>query len=302
MTDIFIAYGCELRDGGIHKDVVDFLNTQATPAGTDKWTYPKTSPGHTIHLTYTKAGFAAALNTPHAVVIYDGHSRIGQGPVFGPARLPRCPGKAAYALNPWADNFRMGYDFAEIDCIGDIMHHGTNPTEFKLPASAKGVFASKEMSKILERAIAAGGGAKCGVKHAWRLLSACVPKVAAQANCRGETPLAKRHFWRSRAHEREFDTLVAVGDADLRKSRLACDVLFMNSCSSKRHFLAALRRHKAAVKSQCVFYVTAQVCSANTTLTFLKAVLAGARVATSAKSLLTKMNGMSGAGFISLEK
>ncbi|NHZ91102.1 hypothetical protein F2P45_19065 [Massilia sp. CCM 8733] len=300
MTDIIVAYGCELRDASIHKDLLAFLNAQATSAGTDKWTYPQTSPSHNIHLTYTKAGFAAALNKPHAVVIYDGHSRIGQGPVFGPSGLPRCPGKSAYAVNPWADNFRMGYDFAEIDCIGDIMHHGTNPTEFKLPSSSKGVFASKDMNKILERAI--GAGTKCGTRNAWRLLSACVPKVAAQVNCRGETPLAKRHFWRSRAHDREFDTLVAVGDADLRKSKLACEVLFMNSCSSKRHFLAALRRQKAAAKSHCVFYVTAEVCSANTTLTFLKAVLAGTKVATSAKAILIKMNGMSGAGFISLEK
>jgi len=301
VTDIIIAYGCEIRDTENHTKVVDFLKADATPAGTDKWTYPKKAPAHTISLIYTKAGFAAALNKKDAVVIYDGHSRIGQGPVFGPAGVTTCPDKTKFPLNPWGDNFRMGHAFADIECIDDIMHHGTNPTEFKLPASSKGVLASKGLIDILDDAIKAGK-AKCGTAGAWRKLSDCFSKVAAQMNCRGSKTLASRHFWRARKGNKEFDTLVAVGDADLKKSKLACAVLFMNSCSSKRHFLAPLQRQKAAAKSKCMFYVTADSCSANTTLPFLKAVLAGKDVTKRAKAILKTMNGMSGSGFISLEK
>lgn len=299
MANIIIAYGCEIRDTSNHKKVVDFLNAEATSTGTDQWAYPKKSPGHNIALVYTKPDFAAALDKQDAVVIYDGHSRLGQGPAFGPAGLPTCPDKAAYPVNPWGEHFRMGYDFAETECIGDIIHHATNPAEFNLPASSKGVFASKGMKEILDRAI--GAGSKCGTVGAWRQLSTCFPKVAAQANCRGELALAARHFWRGHTGNLEFDTLVSVGDADLKKTKLACAVLFMNSCSSKRHYLDTLRRQKAAAKATCMFYVTADLCSANTTLPFLKAVLAGTNVATSAKAILKKMNGMAGAGFISLE-
>jgi hypothetical protein len=301
MTDIVIAYGCQIRDGSNEKSVTGYLGANADAAGTDKWTYPKGARTHSISIVYTKAEFAAAIDRPDAVVIYDGHSRIGQGPVFGPAGTPNCPDKSGYPTNPWEENFRMGYDLADIECIGDILHHGTNPSEFKLPASTKGVFASRGQKQILNAAIKAGRG-KCATRGAWRDLLACFPRTATKTNCRGDSPLSGRHYWRARTGGSEFDTLVAVGDADLGKSALACAVLFMNSCSSKRHYLAAMRRRKAAVKSNCVFYVTAEVCSANTTLPFLKAVLAGTDVSKQAKAILKAMNGLSGSGFISLEK
>lgn len=301
MTDIIIAYGCEIRDGGNEKSVVGYLNGNADSAGPGKWSYPKGAKTHSIAVVYTKTEFAAAIDQADAVVIYDGHSRIGQGPVFGPAGTPTCPDKAGYPTNPWEDNFRMGYDLADIECIDDIIHHGTNPAEFGLPASSKAVFASAGQKDILDNAIKAASS-KCGTKGAWRRLSACHAKAAVTMNCRGDTPLASRHYWRARASGADFDTLVAVGDADLKKTKLACAVLFMNSCSSKRHYLAALQRQKAAVKSNCVFYLTGDSCSANTTLPFLKAVLGGTDVSKRAGAILKAMNGMSGSGFISLEK
>jgi hypothetical protein len=51
-----------------------------------------------------------------------------------------------------------------------------------------------------------------------------------------------------------------------------------------------------------VFYVTGEVCSSNTTLLFLKAVLAGTDVSKNGKAILKRMNGLSGSGFISQEK
>lgn len=300
MPDILIAFGCEIRDVAYHGDLLKHLNTVAKSIGTSTWGFPAAKPTQTIKVIYTKAEFAAALDSKDAFVVYDGHSRIGQGPAFGPSGVPTCPDKATYPVNPWGDSFRMGFDFAEIDCMGDIIHHGTNPPEFTLPAASKGVFASKGQITILDAAIAPGKG-KCSTKGAWRELKVCFPKVAATANCRKETPLANRHYFKAYNGDKEFDTLVAVGDADLAKSKLACAVLFMNSCSSKRHYLEPLRRHKKKAKSACTFYVTAEVCSAATTIDFLKTVLAGKDPVKDSKKFLKTMNGRRGSGFISAE-
>jgi hypothetical protein len=198
VTNIIIAYGCEIRDGGNEKSVVRYLNANADTAGTGKWNYPKGTTTHSIAIVYTKAEFAAAIDKADAVVIYDGHSRIGQGPVFGPAGTPTCPDKAGFPKNPWEDNFRMGYDLADIECIDDIIHHGINPSEFTLPASTKNVFASAGLKQILDDAIKVASS-KCGTTGAWRSLSACFPKVATTKNCRGDTSLSARHYWRARA-------------------------------------------------------------------------------------------------------
>lgn len=301
MALVIIAFGVQIRDLSGHASVLAWLNANATPAGADKWEYGKGGTKHEIRMIYTKAAFAAALDKKDAIVIYDGHSRIGQGPAFGAAGVPECPGASAHPLNPWDDSFRMGYDLADIECVGDILHHGTNPAEFKLPASTKGLFASGGLQGIVDRAIKAGKG-KCSTPRAWRSLSTCHAKVAATKNCRGVATLAKRRYWRSRSGDKEFDTLVKVGDADLKKTKLACSVLFLNSCSSKKHYLKPLQRHKKARKSSCVFFVTAAVCSANTTEPFLKAVLAGKDPVRDAKSILKRMNGLPDSGFISLEK
>lgn len=301
MAEILIAFGFEIRDGKNHSSVVAYLNANATPAGTNAWDYPKSSPKHRVKIIYTKAEFASALDQSDAIVIYDGHSRIGQGPAFGPPNSETCPGTAKFPANPWDDNFRMGFDLADIECIDDIMKHGTNPAEFTMPANSKGVFASKGLIEIIDNALKAGGS-KCSTSGAWRSLATCHPTIAAKANCRGVTALSSRHYWRERSKGNEFDTLVAVGDADLAKSKLACAVLFMNSCSSKKHYLPALKRRKKTIKSNCVFFVTAEVCSANTTEPFLKAVLAGKDPVKDSAQILKRMNSLTESGFISLEK
>lgn len=300
MAEIVIAFGCEIRDGKTHASVIKFLNDKATSAGTNVWTYPKAKAVHRITIVYTKAEFAAALDQKDAIIIYDGHSRIGQGPAFGPSGIGPCPDKTAAPLNPWGDSFRMGYDVADIECIGDIMHHGTNPAEFLLPKTTKGVFASGGLNAILDGASKAAS-TKCSTPGSWRMLSACSPKVAAGVNCRGDTTLATRHFWRSRAKGKEFDTLVAVGDADLKKTKLACSVLFMNSCSSKSHYYAALARHKKATKSACAFYMTAEVCSGNSTEPFMKAILKGKDPIKDAPAILKLLSGVAESGFITFE-
>ena len=302
MSEIVIAFGCQIRDVAYHTDLIAFLNKEGTSTATDVWTYPAATPSHTIRLVYTKAGFAAALDKQDAVVIYDGHSRIGQGPAFGPAKLPECPEKSKFPVNPWGDSFRMGYDLADIECIGDILHHGIDPPEYALPANTKTMFAPKAVIELLDKAITAGK-AKCGSPGAWRSLKTCFPKVAAKTNCSGDATLDARHFWRAHGSGKEFDTLVAVGDADLAKTQLACSILFMNSCSSKHHYHEPLSRHKAKVKSACVFILTAEVCSAPTTLPFLKAVLAGKDVKTNrGKAILKRLNAYRGSGYISLEQ
>lgn len=301
MTEIVIAFGCEIRDGSNHVKVVDYLNANATSAGTDTWIYPKKAPVHRVKLVYTKVEFGAALDLENGIVIYDGHSRIGQGPAFGSPSVPTCPDKVKYPINPWGDSFRMGHDFADIECIDDIMHHGTNPAEYILPANTKGIFASTGLINIVDGALKAGS-ANCQRTKAWRRLSTCHAKVAAMTNCRGESSLVSRHYWRERGGGKEFDTLVAVGDTDLAKTKLTCSVLFVNSCSSKRHFYAALARHKKKMKSKCVFFLTAEVCSANTTQPFLEAVLAGKDPGKDTVSLLKRMNSVRGSGFISMEQ
>jgi hypothetical protein len=301
MALIIIAFGCEIRDGTNHSSVVTWLNANATSAATDRWTYPKAKTAHEIRIIYSKADFAAALDTKDAIIIYDGHSRIGQGPAFGPASVPTCPDAASFPTNPWGDNFRMGFDLADIECVDDILKHGINPLEYSMPANSKGLFASAGLTDIVEKAIKAGKG-KCSTPASWRSLSACHSKIAASVNCRGVASLSARHYWKAHKGDKDFDTLVAVGDADLKKTKLACGVLFMNSCSSKKHFYPALKRHKKAQKSDCVFFVTADVCSANTTEPFLKAVLAGKDPVKDAKSILKRMNALAASGFISLEK
>lgn len=301
MASIVIAYGCQIRDEKNHAELINFLNDQATSAGPDTWTHPKSASAHTVKIVYDKAAFAAALDQEGAIVVYDGHSRIGQGPAFGPASLPECPAdKTAFPLNPWENHFRMGHDLADIECLADIMHHGINPMEYSLPSDTKSLFASKGLTEIVAKAIDASHP-QCWTPGGWRAFSSCKPKFAAMANCRADKPLAGRHFWRARKNDSDFDTLVAVGDADLAKTKLACAILFMNSCSSKKHFHAALTRHKTRVKSSCVFFLTAESCDAQTTLPFLKAVLAGKDPAKDAKDLLRRLNGVRDSGFISLE-
>ena len=282
MTDIVIAYGVQIRDWPKHKQVVDYLNANAKSTGSSTWTYPKNYNIHSVAIVYTKAEFAAALDKKDAVVIYDGHSRIGQGPAFGPANVPPCPDKTNFPTNPWGDHFRMGWDFANIECLLEIIHHGVDPKEYTPPKgdpkAVSGPFASGGLIEILSDMNKAGN-ANCRDRIGWRELSTCWDKASARKDCNGQTPLSKRHYWRhywsSYLKEFDFDTLVEVGSADLDKTKLACSVLYMNSCSSLKHYYWALKRHKNKVNSSCVFYLTRTAYGGQTTLPFLKLVLGG---------------------------
>jgi hypothetical protein len=56
------------------------------------------------------------------------------------------------------------------------------------------------------------------------------------------------------------------------------------------------------MKSQCAFFLTAEVCSSNTTLPFVKAVLAGKDVTKDGGAwILKRMNAIRGSGNISME-
>lgn len=197
----------------------------------------------------------------------------------------------------------MGYDFANIDCHGDIMFHGVDPTEYTLPKDTKTVFASTGLKEILANIIKVEK-AVCSARIGWRELSVCWAKDAAKVTCRGDTPLAKRHYWRHyrSGKDFDFDTLVAVGSADLDNSTLACSVLFMNSCSSKKHFYEALSRHKKKVKSSCVFYLTADSCSGQTTLPLIRAVLDGKDPTKDREYILGRLNRVVSSGFVNFEK
>ena len=167
-------------------------------------------------------GFAAALDKKDAVVIYDGHSRLGQGPVFGPENVPACPDKTKFPTNPWSDHFRMGWEFASVECLMDILYHGTNPKEYTLPKgdpkAAWGPFASGGLIEVLSDTIKAGGTRTAGTVSA----GANCPPVGtgireAEKYCNGATPLSKRHYWRhfwnSYLKAFDFETFVEVGIA-----------------------------------------------------------------------------------------
>ena len=303
MTDIVIAYGVHVRDWPKHKEVLDYLNAKARKTGPSHWMYPKNVDLHRVEIIYTKAEFALALDKKDAVVIYDGHSRIGQGPVFGPENVPACPDKTKFPTNPWGDHFRMGWDFASVECLMDIIYHGTNPKEYTLPKgdpkAVSGPFASGGLIKVLSDTIKAGN-ANCRDRIGWRELSTCWDKASARKDCNGATPLSKRHYWRhfwnSYLKAFDFETFVEVGTADLDATKLACSVLYMNSCSSLKYYYWPLLRHKNNVKSSCVFYLTRTAFSGQTTLPFLKLLLGGADPIKEKDLILQDLSGVDSSG------
>src|SRR4026208_458294 len=128
---VIVAFGCEIRDFHYNTKAVKLLNDRAKVKKPDVWLFQDKAKGldFEIRVVYTKAEFAAALDLDEAIVVYNGHSRFGQGPAFGPAHLSHCPDVQAFPVNPWEDHYRMGYDAIEIPCIEDIFEHCTNPTE-----------------------------------------------------------------------------------------------------------------------------------------------------------------------------
>jgi hypothetical protein len=299
-----------------------YLGREAQAGAKDTWTYPKgpvSKAKFFIKVVYTMDEFRAALDEAGAWVVYEGHSRYGQGPAFGDAKIAHCPPKSAYPVNPWGVHFRMGYDATDSECIGDILKHAVNPTEFDLLKVPKKAVLPKALEDAAARAAAAESRRKkgrlsrserktpCAVVGAWRDLKTCFATVAAEKTCRGDTPLDGRHYYsripaKSSKARDEFLTAVKVGRADLDAVSLKCAVFFMPSCSSKVHYRRALLDRRKATGSKCKFYLTSSVPRTYHAVHFLKAVFSGIDPSTrrGSEAFLKVVNGEKNSGRVRL--
>lgn len=103
MQKIIVAQGIQIRDSGQGADILAFLNANADIANNIVWIFPKGSGAKAtvqVTLVFTMAELAMALNTPDTFVIYEGHSRYGQGPAFGPS-FPLAPDPFILMLLPF---------------------------------------------------------------------------------------------------------------------------------------------------------------------------------------------------------
>ena len=291
---IVIAHGIEIRGTGQGTALQSFLAANCdrkgaapAPGANNTWTYPKGPPAkatHEVRVVYEMKDFAAALDIDGAFVVYEGHSRYGQGPAFGPEGITHTPDKTKFPINPWGVHFRMGYKATDTECVGDILTHSVVPAEFDLTTADPKDFLPEALATAAVRAQAQQKKIKtrrtkpadtCSLTGAWRAMDVCQPALATQRTARGDQPLAGRHYYarHERSKPAEFLTAVPVGSADLDAAKLACSVFFMASCSSKVHFHAAMVRRRRAAKSSCRFLLTAEVCSAEHATAFLKQVL-----------------------------
>ena len=320
-TKIFLAYGLHFRDTD-WLDAFELLVDRCDEiAGEqDAFVFPSGSkkPKYEIRALFDKAGFAKALDEKDAVVVFDGDSRLGQGPSFGAERVGRVPDKNAFPANPWGGHYRMGYDAVETYAHADLLEHSVLPDEWDLsqipvkafiPVSlvyAAGKVQAAEKSFRTNRANAV---ARCRTEGAWRRFADCYRKLEQTTTARGEQPLLGRHYHRSEREaglgmeevQDDFATPVKVGSSDLDKSRLAGKLLVMASCSSHFHFFAPLDRRRKAVGSRCRFLLTAHVCTANLPVAFLENVLQhGMDPTTDAgmKALADALSGVPGSGAV----
>jgi hypothetical protein len=325
---IVVAAGLEIRDFQGSK-LLEFLNANADAGKGSMWTYPKGAGAkatHEVYVVYTMTEFANALEADNAYVIYEGHSRYGQGPAFGPARPSSLrpdehwvPDKAAFPVNPWGVHFRMGYDATDTECIDDLVEHSVTPTEYDLvTASAKAFLptaleTAATRAKAVEKTIKAGKLKRtklCPVRGAWRSFDTCDPALAATTTARGDQPLKGRHYYAQKVRKKrkpkkpedEFLTSVQVGSTDLDKSSLKCKVLFMASCSSHVHFFKPLKKRRKAVKSACKFYMTGMICSAFHGRNFIEQIFKGHDPTTNkgSKAILKALNGVANSGIVGI--
>lgn len=319
---IVIAQGIEIRSVGQGVILQAFLAANCDPKGpkpaagaNNTWTFPKGAGAkatHEIRVVYAMSDLAAALAIPQALVIYEGHSRYGQGPAFGPDGTPHVPDIKAFPVNPWGVHFRMGYDATDTECIGDIFDHSVSPAEYDLPAAGAKSFlpdllvSAAATAQDKQKAIKAkklSGKKTCSISGAWRSMDICQPSVAANKTARGETPNKGRHYFRHQSSKKpeEFLTAVKVGHADLDKASLACSLFFMASCSSKVHFHKPLVNRRKSAKSSCVFLLTALVCATSHATTFLKSVLLKGNDPTTKgglKKVVKALNGETDSGIV----
>jgi hypothetical protein len=319
---VVIAHGIEIRDVGQGVILQAFLAANcdrmgpAPAAGANNtWVYPKGSGAkatHEIRVVYAMTDLAAPLDLADAFVVYEGHSRYGQGPAFGPTGTPKLPDKKAFPVNPWGLHFRMGYDATDTECVGDLFDHSVAPVELDLTTADPKAFLPAALVTATTNAQAQQTAIKrkkvkdkdtCALGGAWRAMDVCQPALAAKSTGRGDTPLKGRHYYAhlTRSKPEEFLTAVKVGSTDLDKATLACRVFFMASCSSKVHFHAALVRRRKAAKSRCQFLLTGQVCATSHATTFLKQILVKGRDPTTKqgmKKIVTALNGETDSGIV----
>jgi hypothetical protein len=292
---IIVAAGIELRD---HQGsaLLSFLNANAHAYPGSVWLYPKgpvAKATHEVNVVYTMAEFAKALDTDDAYVIYEGHSRYGQGPAFGPANTPHVPDIKAFPVNPWGVHFRMGYDATDTGMIGDLLDYSVNPAEYDLLTTPAKAFLPGDLQSAASQAKAVEKRRKdgrlshsekkrpCTIAGAWRPLDICDPTLAAKTTTRGEQPLKGRHYYTRHPDKRvrypvpQPLTAVEVGSADLDKSSLTCKVLFMASCESYAHYFKPLDKRRKVVKSACKFYLTWSVPIADHAKNFIEQVFKG---------------------------
>jgi hypothetical protein len=305
---IIVLFGIEIRDG-FSQDTEAFLkaNCDAKTAASNTFTFPKgagSKADYEVQVKYELADFVTALNTPGAVVVYSGHSRYGQGPAFGPAKIGEMPDVKKFPVNPWGVHYRMGYDATDTKCIADLMRHSTLPKEYDLPSAASSAFLGDGLSAAATtaRTIPRPG---CRTSGAWREFNVCQSARSVTETARGDFPLLDRSYYsQTRESGRdEFTTAVTVGSADLDKSTLPGKLLVMGSCSSKVHFRAALDRRRQAAKSNCMFMLTAQVCYVDLAQEFLWQVLVNKLDPTTLVGMLKivkQLNRLSGSGLVGL--
>lgn len=316
---IMIAQGVQIRDKGQGSRLQDFLQDKCAPKKglVSVWTFPKgagVKATHEISVVYTLAEFAKALDTTDAIVVYDGHSRYGQGPAFGPAGTPEVPETKTFPTNPWGVHFRMGYDATETECVNDLIRHSVTPLEYDLTTTGPKAFLPKALVEAARNVQATQKSinaqkikaqAVCVTPGAWRLFDTCDAKLAATMTARGDQPLKGRHFYArlGRQPADEFNTAVQVGSADLDKSWLRCKVLFMASCSSHVHFFQPLDKRRKAVNSACKFLMTSYICAAAHASNFLEQVLIKGLDPTTEsglKALAKALSGVSRSGLVGL--
>lgn len=314
---IIIAQGIEIRDAGQGTALRNFLSTQCDAKKGSVWTYPKGAGAkatHEIRVVFDMTGLTSALDTADSFVVYEGHSRYGQGPAFGPSGIGKVPDKKLFPVNPWGVHFRMGFDATDTECIADLMHHSVSPAEYDLVASGAKAFlptvlvsaaknAKDQDAAIKKKKVKAK--AVCGLSGAWRLFDSCAATLATTATARGDTPLKGRHFYARipKKPDDEFMTAVSVGSANLDAAKLSCKLFFMASCSSEVHFKSPLLRRRKTIKSACKFLLTAQICATSHATTFLEQVLVKGNdpmTKVGMKGLLKALNGVSNSGIVGL--
>lgn len=321
---IVIAQGIEIRSVGQGTILQAFLAANCDPKGpapaagaNNTWIFPQGSGAkatHEIRVVYSQADLVTALNLADALVIYEGHSRYGQGPAFGPPNMSHVPDIKAFPVNPWGVHFRMSFDATDTECIGDIFSHSVIPAEYDITTAGSSAFLPALLVNASARAIKQQKAIKaqklkanqtCDLNGAWRSMDTCHPAVAAKATARGETPNKGRHYFKHESSKKpeEFLTAVKVGHADLDASKLACSLFFMASCSSKVHFHKPLVNQRTAQKSKCIYLLTAEVCATSHATTFLKQVLIKKQnpmTKVGLKKLVRALNGESNSGIVGI--